>query len=806
MSRYADADRCPDCTSHLPYDAESCPDCRLPLRGPLARDLYLTLQHADALLVALRARIEAPVPAGVPVEVPPTRSGRSDALPAARSRSMSSASVPQLLLGLGALCLLVAALVFLAVTWSVMGVGGRTATLVGFTAVSGSATALVARKGLRGATEALGLVTLGLVALDVGGADHAGWFGDLAPSAFLVVLGAVLAVSATGACLAVRSTPARSFTGGEVVTGLAFYLVVAGIDLAGSTASGALLATLLAAAGTVAAHRLGLAVAAVAVACVTGLAWLQLVVVGLESVTEELTVDHVWGDLAGWPLLAAALLLSTVALTPRTSRLVGEAALTVGVAILVSALVCPALDNGTTPATLAVLTALAVALAALWFLPRPWSAAAALTAVLGTAAAAVQSLVLATQALTRLDDALVLGGSIGGRLPAVDVVDGLQPWLLLPDAGLTVAAVLVARRLLGSTVPVRSGVVVAVLAAASATALLYPVPVWTLVTGLLVAGVALLLTDDLVPALLVLAAGMLVATWSDGLTTIALAVLLVASATVHLRDRRTLVAGAAGFVAATTAAASVWSGGDLLDRPGEWTAAVGIVVVAVLALVRPRPGVDVGAATGVVGLALVGLGAAPVDQAPTWAAVYLTLAGVATCIAAMLEPDRRRLGWVGGLLLAAASWVRLADVGVREPEPYTLPAATALLVLGVVQLHRRADDDTVRTLGPGLGLALIPSLLWVLDDPMTLRSLVLGVACLGLVVAGLRLRWTAPLLSGVVVGAAIVLRSAAPYVGDAVPRWATIGTAGVLLVALGITWEQRVREARTLVGYARRLR
>ena len=80
------------------------------------------------------------------------------------------------------------------------------------------------------------------------------------------------------------------------------------------------------------------------------------------------------------------------------------------------------------------------------------------------------------------------------------------------------------------------------------------------------------------------------------------------------------------------------------------------------------------------------------------------------------------------------------------------------------------------------------------------------VVCLGLVVAGLRLRWTAPLLFGSVVGAAIVLRSAAPYIGEAVPRWATIGTAGVLLVALGITWEVRVREARMLVGYARELR
>jgi hypothetical protein len=150
--------------------------------------------------------------------------------------------------------------------------------------------------------------------------------------------------------------------------------------------------------------------------------------------------------------------------------------------------------------------------------------------------------------------------------------------------------------------------------------------------------------------------------------------------------------------------------------------------------------------------------------------------------------------------------VRLADVGVHQPEPYTLPAAVALLVVGLLQLRRRPEEDTVRVLGPGLGLALTPSLLWVLGDPTTLRALLLGLACLGLVLVGLRLRWTAPLLLGAVVGAAVVLRCAAPYVGDAVPRWATIGGAGVLLVALGTTWEARVREARLLLGYVRQLR
>jgi hypothetical protein len=43
-------------------------------------------------------------------------------------------------------------------------------------------------------------------------------------------------------------------------------------------------------------------------------------------------------------------------------------------------------------------------------------------------------------------------------------------------------------------------------------------------------------------------------------------------------------------------------------------------------------------------------------------------------------------------------------------------------------------------------------------------------------------------------------------VGDSVPRWALIGGAGVLLIALGVTWEARMRDARRAVDYVRSLR
>ncbi|MFL6026200.1 MAG: hypothetical protein ACJ72K_04650, partial [Friedmanniella sp.] len=176
MTRYADPHRCPDCRHTIAPHSASCPACGLVLSGETARQLFVTLTRADEQLAALRT-LSRPAAAATtsrqdgqvtPVaQVTPARQ-----VPATPSRpvrrpagGLSAASVPKILLTLGAGCLLVAAIVFLAVTWSVLGVGGRTATLVGFTAVAGLLTWWMARRGLRAAAESLGLVGYGLLTL-----------------------------------------------------------------------------------------------------------------------------------------------------------------------------------------------------------------------------------------------------------------------------------------------------------------------------------------------------------------------------------------------------------------------------------------------------------------------------------------------------------------------------------------------------------------------------------------------------------------------------------------------------------------
>jgi hypothetical protein len=409
---------------------------------------------------------------------------------------------------------------------------------------------------------------------------------------------------------------------------------------------------------------------------------------------------------------------------------------------------------------------------------------------------------LATESLHRVDE-LTDGVAV---LPLSDTSE-LAGWLL------PLCAVAVLGTAASVHRPVLEPRLVAGVVAASVvlTAPLYAAPVWALVGLPVAAGLGFLAwwfaRRSLVE--LGLAAGFLVvsvalAEPSEVALVVTLALVLLAAVAVHLDDSG-LVGDVAGVVAAVSMAALTFAVGDLVDAPGTWVALVGLLLLAAVGATG-RPGLEVGAAATAAPVALAGLTGAATDVLLTWAAVYLTVAGAAVSAVALARPNRRLAGWAGGLLLAAATWVRLYDVGVTTPEAYTLPSALALLAVGLWHLHRREAVGTVALLGPGLTLALVPSLLWSLDDPTGPRVLLLGLACLALVLAGVRLRWTAPVVWGAVVGGLLVVRLAAPYIGESVPRWVLIGAAGALLIATGVTWERRLQEARRVRDYVRGLR
>jgi hypothetical protein len=192
--------------------------------------------------------------------------------------------------------------------------------------------------------------------------------------------------------------------------------------------------------------------------------------------------------------------------------------------------------------------------------------------------------------------------------------------------------------------------------------------------------------------------------------------------------------------------------------------------------------------------------------------VWLTLlaGGVAAALIASLGAVGQRYNprltihlpaAISSLLLLAASWVRLAESHIHFVEPYTVPAAVILLAAG--HLRRRTDRDATSwpCYGPGLVLGLAPTLSQALADPGLVRPVLVGAAGLAVLAAGIRERLQAPLAVGSVVLAVDVLAQLSPALAaayDAVPRWTLIALAGALLLTLGVTYERRIRDLRTL--------
>ena len=135
---------------------------------------------------------------------PPSRPAPPAPAPAKPRPEWSRRRVQNLLLALGVGLLAVAAIIFLAVSWDRLGVGGRSAVMAGVTALAGFAATRTHRRGLGSTAEWLSLLTVGLAILDCAGAraaDLAGlgstpvavyWAGALATVAVLAGLFAVV--------------------------------------------------------------------------------------------------------------------------------------------------------------------------------------------------------------------------------------------------------------------------------------------------------------------------------------------------------------------------------------------------------------------------------------------------------------------------------------------------------------------------------------------------------------------------------------------------------------------------------------
>ncbi|MFE0779127.1 SCO7613 C-terminal domain-containing membrane protein, partial [Streptomyces sp. NPDC058861] len=259
------------------------------------------------------------------------------------------------------------------------------------------------------------------------------------------------------------------------------------------------------------------------------------------------------------------------------------------------------------------------------------------------------------------------------------------------------------------------------------------------------------------------------------------------------------VLAAAGLVLAGAEAAGLedhWTALALLRVPAA-TAAVG-------ATARPvaLPVEITGAAVGLCAVGLAG-------SRPAFLALVLALGGVVAAATAV-RPERRRFAsWAAAGLFLLAAWVRLGAWGVTTPEAYTLPVTVPALVVGFLRRRRDPEASSWTAYGPGLAVTLLPSLGAAWTDPEWVRPLVLGAAALVVTLLGARFRLQALLLLGGTVLALDGLHELAPYVVQvvgALPRWLPPALAGLLLLAVGATYEQRLRDARRLRERLTRMR
>ncbi|QDY75900.1 SCO7613 C-terminal domain-containing membrane protein [Streptomyces qinzhouensis] len=741
------------------------------------------------------------------------------------------------LLILGGVLLSIAAIAFTVVSWGSLGIAGRGAVLAAVTGAALAAPVPLLRRGLAATAESVAGVGLLLTVLDAyalrqvgfGGGDAAlfaagaaavlaavwAGYGRLLPGLVLPRPAAVAAaqlplllwatagrdlpapaLTATAAfdvgiaLWAGRPAVRRFAAGCAVVTG-AGAAVIALVDSAEArTAAGALGPAVtfaaLAAIALVAAGRSDRA--SLPAAAAAGLA----LTAGVGGVFRELLPG-------GWTLPAYALaalapaVVAGVRLPRDTARgLAGAAAGTLGAAALL-----------TLPLAALALLGPATALSGLWR-GAPDDAYAALGVDLNPSFFAAAPLTLLTAAGAAAECARRARAAAGDRA---------MPWDALRTWAPGAAAVLLWAALVTVPAAVRMGYGAAV--------------AYGLLTALGSLGWAAWTRGGTGP--LALGCGLAGAVGLGGLamadrtaTFTVLGILTVALVAAAVATR------AGDTVRAVFAVAATGFGGWLLlagARAAELTAAEsGLLLMAVPAVAcavaarRPRSGgpaadgpvpgpwaVPLETAAAVVGAVAVLLASGDLPMT----SALLGLAGVIAAATA-LRPERRRpAGATAAALFLLAAWARLAAWEVTVPEAYSLPVSVPALVVGVLLRRRAPATSSWAAYGPGLAATLVPSLTAAWGDPGWLRPLLLGTAALALTLHGARARLQAPLVLGGTVLAFVALHELAPYVVQAVgalPRWLPPALAGLLLLTVGATYEQRLRDARRMRSAVHRMR
>lgn len=750
-------------------------------------------RHRFAILG--RSRPTGP-PAGSGV-VPPER------------QEWSGARVRALLLWLGAALLGISAITFTAVAWSRLDDGGRAALLIGATAgIAGLALAL--RRRLPMTAEALTGLAIVFLLVDVYALRRAG----VAPAMPMQVWWAVGVVAVAGCAAALGRFAGRrtagfavaallpiavqllagyadaAWTAATVLAALAAGIVYArgrlarhlhrevmavlGLHAAGSWAAAAILASIAATQPDTVAAALAPALAVASLVGAPALAGRRLPGTGLRILVAALAA----GVPAGVVLTLVAPLLTDDGML--TATVVAGGATILASVLMASAQRAGALIAGAAfalPGTLwAVTLSAPTVLGPLAWLSEPWSA---------TLDRAAREVFEGSTTWPPLVGSWAAVGALGA-VAAVGFGLGFGRRSML---GIASAAI----GLLAALAPLTAGASVLITLAATAT---------VVVLSLLAAAVVDRERADwswaLLPGAAIAAAptiGWAAMSTAASVVTLAATTLGAGGAAVIARSAaRAVYAGLAAMLGVAFAGVAAHAAGAGIPAAG-FTAALAAGAIALIGvyLLRGEPA-SRAALEGTAAVAALTSAVIAASYSTTWLAGMLSALVPVAAVAALSADRRARYGIAAGVLALCAVWAWLAATRVDVVEAYTGSAAAAALAAGIIA-WRSGPGRSWLSLGPALVLAIGPTLALGIADDDAVRVGVAVALALAAVVGGAVRRLQAPLCIGAVALLAIGIDQ---WGADLVrmPRWITLGAAGVLLMWIGATFEHRRRDWR----------
>jgi len=821
---FADPRVCPSCQGRI-EQATRCPHCGLGLTTHEVQQAWQALVVADQWVDRARSLQASGEPADARPASSPTAQAPQHPPTAAQPKPRRSISAGSVLLGLGALFILVAGSIFISVTWGSLGVLGRALVLLLVTALIGGLGSFVTRRGLRASAEAVWSVFFGLLTLDWFAARDQGlagldsWPFGLSVTAWaVVVIIAALLVVSTG-----RQRLGKELLAPSIVAGAAAWFAAGSlaVELSDEMASDtefwpAVLATAVVAVAGLVLRRGSVLVGAWI--CVAGAAFFGLFAVGFAVVeaVEHPSLSDLVVDAHGLALLLVVVAAIGAGVLVERARLAASAVAVAGVATLI---LLPVEEAW--PERGGFVVGAGLLAAGTWSFTGAgrWFQGARVTVLIG----GLGFVLTAAPWVGRLL-AVAVEGATSSR--ADDLTTPLVPDAA-PETGAWWVAALVTVGLTAVVFGTRrwpeSGDVRAHLpAAASCTAVVgaWSVlatfdPAAVLLGGALVAGgalLALVLPGSMWwrwagPAVVALAPLSTLSSWPAAVIIWPVAALVLA--VVAARTQDVVLRCAAAFVAAGWGLGAVAPALELIDGDDRWTALALVVAALVglgVALFAVRDdlthlSVEISSAS----LGAVGLAVGSTVSTLGFASFLWTVAGAGVVVLGLTSSRRTEYRWGGSALLGVGYVLRLAASDVDVVEAYTLPFAAFLLAVGLWAMREEDGPGSVRALLPGVALALLPSLPEALDEPTGLRALLLGLGAAVALAIGTWRRWQVPFVAGALVLALLVLVNVGPP-ALALPRWVLIASAGAVLLGAGITWDDRVRDGRAVIRYVGSMR